>query len=113
MGASRPLTPNPLSPEGGEGNKTIPPRRGAKLKPLQAARLMILLNVAPEFRGGTASEDAGAARVVVVVDDDQRVAVEANVAAVLAGGWATFRADHDTLESTSPGFTFPRPAAPS
>src|SRR5438067_442742 len=46
---------------------------------------------------GDGAEDAGAARVHLVVDEHQRVAIEAHVAAVVAAR-RLLRADHDALD---------------
>src|SRR5262249_26317533 len=46
---------------------------------------------------GHRAEDAGAARVLLVVDQDQRVAVEADVAAVVSPG-RLLGADDDALD---------------
>src|SRR5262245_31031986 len=52
-----------------------------------------LVELGPEFAGHGA-EDTRAARVVVVVQNDQGVAVEADVAAVLAPGGDAGADDH-------------------
>src|SRR6185312_2745178 len=55
-----------------------------------------LVELDAEFAGNGA-EDARAARVVVVVQEDQRVRIEANVAAVLAAG-GDLGADHHAFD---------------